>query len=71
MGDSIVSATASDDYSRIGFEKTLSIHFEDLKRDQAAIRDGVTKVRKDFAGLKKRTVKFEKNCPHVEGESGL
>ena len=70
MGDSIVSATASDDYSRIGFEKTLSIHFEDLKRDQASIRDGVTKVRKDFAGLKKRTAEFEKNRPHVEGESG-
>ena len=65
----MASISASDDYSRIGFEKTLSVHFEDLKRDQALIRDTVTGVRKEFAILKKRTSDFEKKREEVVGES--
>ena len=42
------------DYSRIGFERTASIHFDDLKSEQGNIRAKVTEVRKSFLNLRSR-----------------
>ena len=59
MGQSTISTSSTinsrlGDYSRIGFEKTASIHFDDLKCEQANIRGKVTEVRKSFLEIKAR-----------------
>ena len=56
------------DYSRIGFEKTASIHFDDLKEEQANIRVKVTSLRKQFANLKAREERWERRKQFLEGE---
>ena len=56
------------DYSRIGFERTASIHFDDLKDEQANIRGKVTSLRKQFASLKAREEKWEKRKKLLEDE---
>ena len=48
------------DYSRIGFERTASVHFDDLKSEQVNVRSKVTEVRKEFGSLKLREKAWEK-----------
>ena len=50
----ISTNSQAGDYSRIGFEKTASVHFDDLKNEQVNIRSKVTDVRKEFMKIKLR-----------------
>ena len=54
---SIVSSTA--DYSGIGFEKTLSLHFEELKKDQSYVTEKVMEVNKGYRAIIIREAKWE------------
>ena len=61
-----LSDSFGSDYSRIGFQKTMSIHFEDIKADQDLIQNKVTEVRKTFEALVKREKEFEERKKRVE-----
>ena len=50
----ISTNSQAGDYSRIGFERTASIHFDELKNEQINIRSKVADVRKEFMSLKFR-----------------
>ena len=56
----ISTNSQAGDYSRIGFERTASIHFDDLKNEQGNVRAKVTEVRKVFVDLKTRERAWEK-----------
>ena len=50
----ISTNSQNSDYSRIGFERTASIHFDDLKNEQGNIRAKVAEIRKTFLNLRSR-----------------
>ena len=60
------SDSFGSDYSRIGFQKTMSIHFEEIKSDQELIQDKTTEVRRTFATLVKREREFEERKKKAE-----
>ena len=73
LNKSSISTTSSihsrlGDYSRIGFEKTASIHFDDLKCEQANIRGKVTEVRKGFLEIKAKERAWKSRKEFLEGD---
>ena len=66
-----LSDTFGSDYSRIGFQKTMSIHFEEIKSDQELIKEKTTEIRKSFAALVKREKEFEGKKRQAEGEGSV
>ena len=66
-----ISDSFGSDYSRIGFQKTMSVHFEELKGDQDLIRQKTTEIRKTFAALVKREKDFEDRKKKMEGEGSV
>ena len=53
-GSNASHASSRGFYSGIGFEKTASVHFDDLKKDQDLLKDRIKEVRKAYAELRKR-----------------
>ena len=66
-----LSDSFGSDYSRIGFQKTMSVHFKEIKSDQELIKAKTTEIRKDFANLIKREKLFEERKKRVEGEGSM
>ena len=66
-----LSNSFGSDYSRIGFQKTMSVHFEEIKGDQDLIKQKTTEVRKTYAALVKREKDFEEKKKKVEGEGSV
>ena len=60
MENSCISTRSSTtDYSGIGFERTMSLHFEDLKRDQSYVTSKVMEVTKGYRAIMIREAKWE------------
>ena len=55
----ISTASSTTDYSGIGFERTMSMHFEDLKRDQNFVTAKVMEVTKGYRAIVIREAKWE------------
>ena len=64
----ISTNSQNGDYSRIGFERTASIHFDNLKNEQGNIRAKVAEVRKAFLNLNSRQKAWEKRKEATERE---
>ena len=65
------SDSFGEDYSRIGFQKTMSVHFEEIKNDQELIKAKTTEIRKNFATLVRREKIFEEKRKRVEEEGSM
>ena len=60
MDNSYVStASSTTDYSGIGFERTMTLYFEDLKRDQGFVTTKVMEVTKGYRALVIREARWE------------
>ena len=66
-----VSDSFGSDYYRIGFQKTMSVHFEELKSDQELIKQKTTEIRKTFSALVKRERELEGRKKKMEGEGSV
>ena len=64
----ISTNSQAGDYSRIGFERTASIHFDELKNEQGNIRAKVTEGRKVFVDLKIKERAWEKRKAALANE---
>ena len=53
------SYSASGNYSGIGFERTMSIHFEELKKDQEFLMGKAKELKKAYTLLKARNERWE------------
>ena len=70
--DSLIAASsysASGDYSGIGFERTMSIHFEELKKDQEFLMGKARELRKAYSTLKVRNEKWEERRKEKTAEA--
>ena len=60
--DSVIAASSyseSGNYSGIGFERTMSVHFEELKKDQEFLMGKARELKKTYTLLKARNEKWE------------
>ena len=60
--DSVVAASsysASGNYTGIGFERTTSLHFEELKKDQEFLMGKARELRKAYSALRVRNEAWE------------
>ena len=69
MDRSNASTSSTIDYSGIGFERTMSQHFSDLKKDQDFVKEGVAKLMRDFQAIKAREAKWEVRKGNLKEEA--
>ena len=61
--DSLVAASsysASGNYTGIGFERTTSVHFEELKKDQEFLMGKARELKKAYSALKARNERWDR-----------
>ena len=63
------TASSTTDYSGIGFEKTLSLHFDELKRDQQFVASKVQKLIQSYRSIVMRKAKWEEKKKSLEEEA--
>ena len=63
------TASSTIDYSGIGFEKTMSLHFDELKKDQEFVTQRVMKVQRNQRYIIVREAKWEERKKSLAEEA--
>ena len=61
--------TTTTDYSGIGFEKTISLHFDELKKDQEYVAEKVQQLKLAYRSMLIRDAKWEEKKKKLEEEA--